>query len=278
MTSKQFDFIVRLHGEREIPTDVQGAYVSRLVAREASEPNAAQASAIIDWLLSLPRKATPVETSPDVPAGRYAVVNPSSGVTEFFKVDRPEDGKWAGYVFVKQQASDDLFPVKGARRDEILGRIAVDARAAMVLYGHELGACGNCGRTLTDEVSRAMGIGPDCAAKLGYERITQEEALAASAARAPQGDVSDDEDYAFGGAARADVAAEAAAEAAEVTDVTIRREPKLGWRETKAAVKAQQSDAETSRGEWRARAAATGRIHEGELPGTTWEDIFGGGA
>ena len=57
-------------------------------------------------------------------------------------MDRPEDGKWAGYVFVKQQASDDLYPVKGARRDEVLARIAVDHRAAMVLYGHELGACG----------------------------------------------------------------------------------------------------------------------------------------
>ena len=275
MTSKQFDFIVRLHGEREIPTDVQGAYVSRLVAREASEPNAAQASAIIDWLLALPRKATPVETSPDVPAGRYAVVNPSSGVTEFFKVDRPEDGKWAGYVFVKQQASDDLYPVKGARRDEVLGRIAVDPRAAMVLYGHELGACGNCGRTLTDEVSRAMGIGPDCAAKLGYERLSQDEVVAH---KRRDDLITEAVGIAPGETLRIDVSDVMDDEGREVTDVTIRREPKLGWRETKAAVKAQQSDAETARGEWRARAAATGRIHDGELPGTTWEDIFGGGA
>jgi hypothetical protein len=278
MTQKQSDFMVRLVNERDVTSlsDEQQQYIVRVI-QGLSVPTPAQASRIIDALLALPRKADPVETSPDVPAGRYAVVNPSSGVTEFFKVDRPEDGKWAGYVFVKQQASDDLYPVKGARRDEVLARIAVDHRAAMVLYGHELGACGNCGRTLTDEVSRAMGIGPDCAAKLGIARIALEDVVQTPPS-APQGDVSDDEDYAFGGAARADAAAEEAAERAEVTDVTIRREPKLGWRETKAAVKAQQSDAETARGEWRARAAATGRIHDGELPGTTWEDIFGGGA
>jgi len=30
------------------------------------------------------------------------------------------------------------------------------------LYGTELGECGVCGRTLTDEKSRAYGIGPVC--------------------------------------------------------------------------------------------------------------------
>jgi uncharacterized protein DUF6011 len=35
----------------------------------------------------------------------------------------------------------------------------------MVRYGQELGECGHCGRTLTDEASRAAGIGPVCASK-----------------------------------------------------------------------------------------------------------------
>lgn len=258
MTTKQHDFIVRLIEEKDTTSlsPEQQRFLPLIASDGAANLTPAQASRVIETLLALPRKATagyPARVEHDVPAGRYAVINPSSGVTEFYRVDRPEDGKWAGYVFVKQQASDDLYPVKGARRDEVLGRIAVDPQAAMIRYGHELGRCGNCGRTLTDEVSRAMGIGPDCAAKLGIERIALEDVVAPAAASPDP----------------APVEAER-----EVTDVT-RREPKLGWREEKAAIKAQQSDAQSSRGEWRARALATGRIHEGELPGSTWEDIFG---
>jgi hypothetical protein len=38
-------------------------------------------------------------------------------------------------------------------------------REAAALYGQHLGHCGLCGRTLTDQESRARGLGPDCAAK-----------------------------------------------------------------------------------------------------------------
>ena len=33
------------------------------------------------------------------------------------------------------------------------------------LFGQELGKCGRCGRHLTDETSRAIGLGSDCASK-----------------------------------------------------------------------------------------------------------------
>lgn len=42
-----------------------------------------------------------------------------------------------------------------------------DIPAAMATYGQELGRCGRCHRHLTDETSRAMGLGPDCASKIG---------------------------------------------------------------------------------------------------------------
>lgn len=104
---------------------------------------------------------------PEVPAGRYAVEE--DGVLKFFRVDRPEQGRWAGYTFLKIQASDDLYPVKDyARKTAILAAIAEDPRAASIRYGHELGACGICGRTLTDEDSRAAGIGPVCARGAGW--------------------------------------------------------------------------------------------------------------
>jgi hypothetical protein len=44
--------------------------------------------------------------------------------------------------------------------------IGVDPQAAMTRYGQELGHCGRCGRTLTDEESRGRGIGPDCWSKM----------------------------------------------------------------------------------------------------------------
>ena len=122
--------------------------------------------------MSTIRSATPGVAAPeaDVPAGRYAIVDEADGRIRFFVVDRPTEGRWAGRVFVSEQASDEKFPVRGARRGEVLAAIAVDPREAMIRYGHELGRCGNCGRTLTDETSRAMGIGPDCARALGIDR------------------------------------------------------------------------------------------------------------
>lgn len=101
----------------------------------------------------------------NVPAGRYAVEN-EDGELRFYKVDQPTEGRWAGYTFLKVMASDTEYPVKGAAKHAIIAKIAVDARAAMVRYGQEIGKCGHCNRTLTDEASRAAGIGPICAEKM----------------------------------------------------------------------------------------------------------------
>ena len=110
---------------------------------------------------SAPR--TPRELS--VPAGRYAV---DDGKLGFYKVDRPTEGRWAGYVFVNQLASDTEYPVRGERRSLVLETIALNPGAASLRYGREIGACGVCGRTLTDATSRANGIGPICADKMGW--------------------------------------------------------------------------------------------------------------
>lgn len=101
------------------------------------------------------------------PSGRYAVVE--DGVVKFYKVDLVTEGKWSGHVFVKVQASDDLFAVRSpSARKEILDAIAEDPESAMLMYGQELGKCGHCGRTLTDEDSRAAGIGPVCRRKVSF--------------------------------------------------------------------------------------------------------------
>jgi hypothetical protein len=98
-----------------------------------------------------------------VPDGRYAVTLAGEDTLRFFRV---KAGHKTGVVFVDEQASDDMWPVRDrARRVAILAAIASDPAAAGVRYGQALGVCGVCGRTLTDEASRAAGIGPVCAAR-----------------------------------------------------------------------------------------------------------------
>jgi hypothetical protein len=101
---------------------------------------------------------------PEVPAGRYAVES-EEGPLRFYRVDRPTEGRWEGYTFVKVLHGPDETPIRGKAAAAILAKIARDPKAAMIRYGLEIGSCGACGRRLTDEESRAAGIGPICAAK-----------------------------------------------------------------------------------------------------------------
>jgi len=112
-----------------------------------------------------PASDLPAVTEPDVPAGHYAI--PSATGTndlDFYRVDRPTEGRWEGYVFVRR--------VIGGRSDQrirrseataVLQRIAdTGAERSMRWYGQEIGRCGRCNRHLTDEDSRAYGLGPTC--------------------------------------------------------------------------------------------------------------------
>lgn len=170
-TERQVNFIYSLLNDREYPEQSRQNLTAALSNGEVSK---GKASETIEWLLKQPKKAAatsaPKTTSgalPDVPAGRYAVEE--DGVLKFWRVDRPEQGRWAGYTFLKIQASDDWYPVRDrARVAKIVGEIANDPQAASARYGHEIGACGICGRTLTDPESIERGIGPVCAGKLGW--------------------------------------------------------------------------------------------------------------
>lgn len=154
-------------------SDKQVTYLAALEGKHVDEVHAenlssAQASARIGTALKAPKEAKPRgEHWPDVPAGRYAITAPS-GETKFYKVDRPTEGPHAGRTFVKVQASDELHRVYGSTALAVLKEIAKDPKAAMIRYGMEIGACGHCGRTLTNPDSRAAGIGPICAGKMGW--------------------------------------------------------------------------------------------------------------
>lgn len=101
------------------------------------------------------------------PEGHYAVTG-EDGTTDFYLVEHGKPGsKWAAFVFLSQQLSDEYVPVKGSAKGAILGKIESDPLEAAKRYGVELGVCGVCHKTLTNPDSIAAGIGPVCAAKLG---------------------------------------------------------------------------------------------------------------
>lgn len=179
-TERQRAFVNVLIAEKNWRT-LSAAYVARII--EISEGKGkpltkAGASALIDTLMPLPQlfdsKRTggdvrPVEFA-NVPEGRYAVAT-EDGATNtlaFYRVDRPTEGRWAGYIFVSLMQSDEEQRLDRNASRAVLAKIAADPAAASVAYGLHIGSCGVCGRTLTNDDSRERGIGPRCAAKLGW--------------------------------------------------------------------------------------------------------------
>lgn len=181
MTERQGSFIRGLDAERQVPvagsTEREAFLIARLedVIGGGKSVSKAEASDVIGWLQGLPvatavRPAQrPVPTAlPVIPEGHYAVPSRTgSNDLDFFRVDRPTDGRWAGRTFVKRVIGGK--PDQAVRGGET--RLALEAIAAAgvqesaVLYGREIGRCYRCNRALTDETSRALGIGPDCRSK-----------------------------------------------------------------------------------------------------------------
>lgn len=158
-------------------TEKQVAFVRRLVEQKGADApdydalTKSQASAMIDDLLKRrDDQATPKQAPANdaVPAGHYAVTG-DDGTTDFYRVDRPTKGKWAGWTFVKLQVSDDYRRVPQANTAAVLKKIEdAGPREAAIRYGHELGKCAVCNRTLTNNDSIEAGIGPVCASNNGW--------------------------------------------------------------------------------------------------------------
>lgn len=164
-TDKQLDFIRSLAAGRQLAEGTTAEFLERLPLLNLTKQTA---SVMIDALLKLPPVVAPAHrsASPTVPSGHYALEQ--DGVMKFYKVGAPTEGRWAGYVFLDAQASDEYFPIKNrATKDVILAQIAKNPQEAMTRYGKELGKCGHCHRILTSEW-RLRGIGPVCVNKMGW--------------------------------------------------------------------------------------------------------------
>lgn len=118
----------------------------------------------------------------DIPAGFYATPSiTGNNDLDFWKVEKPTEGKWAGYTFVKRVIGghdDTAIPRDSKKRvktqnvreratqNEALKRISeFGVQKSHELFGTELKFCRRCGIHLTDELSRSLGIGPDCRSK-----------------------------------------------------------------------------------------------------------------
>lgn len=176
VTERQKDYIMGLQEERVLPE----SYL--VVERDALDTwESADAHSTINLLKTFPRKAatsTNTRKQWEMPEGRYALLhefgtdsNPDSAWW-FFQVDKPTEGRWKGYTFIKR-----LIGAPGAYRkidmDERdrnfwLAAIEANPKQAMIDYGLQSGVCGRCASPLTDPDSLARGLGPICAGKTGW--------------------------------------------------------------------------------------------------------------
>jgi len=166
-SESQLDWIRDLAQTKEM-SDKQAEFLAKVFADDRSL-NKGEASKIITVLKEAPRKQVSHDAWPDIPAGRYAVVDPKDSVLKFYHVDKPTEGKWKGFTFLSVRASDERYPIKDkTHKRDIMAEIQKDPEEASRRFGREIGRCGICGRTLTDESSREKGIGPICEAKMGW--------------------------------------------------------------------------------------------------------------
>jgi hypothetical protein len=103
-----------------------------------------------------------------IPQGYYATKSATgNNDLDFWFVRVPDDGKWAGYRFVRRIVGG-RGPQQIHKSEQMAALRAIleaGVEAAGNLYADELGNCKKCGRDLTDDESRARRMGPICAGK-----------------------------------------------------------------------------------------------------------------
>ena len=175
-TANQVSFIADLSKKKGVPTvkPDNRAHASRLIAYLKAKPdvkNPEQPGFQLDFrMVNL------------IKSGRYAVRADDTSPYIFIRVLRPTTGKLRGMLKIDTQHSDQwikrlVFSSSGAlmyhRRgmhhgqslSELLTLIMVNQAEGAWNYAELLGACGACGKTLTDERSRYYHVGPDCERK-----------------------------------------------------------------------------------------------------------------
>lgn len=107
---------------------------------------------------------------------------PQLNIGDFTFTIAPPHGNNPDFIYVKHKGQY-LGKVKGATLSLILDESNIETVIALgdcfnlnkdqlfaeaVSYGRKTGICSCCGRTLTNAVSKALGIGPICREKFGW--------------------------------------------------------------------------------------------------------------
>lgn len=130
-----------------------------------------KASELITWLKgrrNLPNNANRqfhVTDTDFVPAGRYAV-DSNEGELRFYHVWRPKNNLSVVRVYVLHGPDESRIPGRQAELVILQKIAAYGIREAAIRYGNEIGRCSNCGRRLTNRISRELGIGPICGGRM----------------------------------------------------------------------------------------------------------------
>jgi len=173
-SERQADLIKTMMAER-------GITAAQLLAQFPARPTTfAQGGTVINWLKAQPKATslpTPspqggrTHTVPLLPVGKrgygyYAIPAGELGFDKphFFRVKKAPG---TGFQYLDEKASNSLYPVRGARRAQIMKWLAANDKLAGALYGQLIGNCRFCHKDLTDENNpyKALGAGPDCGPK-----------------------------------------------------------------------------------------------------------------
>jgi hypothetical protein len=187
ITPPQRELILRLLDEKDftkaeqLPTwqmKIDGLYKALRISEDPEEFGMSKwvARDTIEFLLKFPNKPgvsnKPSAGSQPIADGYYALRDMPGHKNDvtFYRLRTPKDGKWAGYQFIDQVVGHGKrYPQRGRDvRAKIYEAIRKQGEIeSKKLYGQTIGACGRCGRELTDQTSRAFGIGPDCREQMG---------------------------------------------------------------------------------------------------------------
>jgi len=152
--------IATYNGQPMVTTTAPTGVVTTAPARPATGASAE----LVSLLAGLHE---PVDAHPDrgMILRRYALDGFETGnEVRFYKLRESKRGR----RYLVAQVSDEERMVPWAEALIVARRITADPMAAMLRYGTELGSCGHCGRTLTNDESRALGIGPKCRQGFGF--------------------------------------------------------------------------------------------------------------
>lgn len=176
---KRIEFAAKLIDERDTNMISAAADDVMLNIGAGKAVSADEIALLIDDLLAAPKADTNTAPAPVRPTrqngpslrdlaaaledkGYYALRTPGTAdEIHYYRITRSTKG----YIKVQEKAGPALHPVDYRRSIEVVRMIADAPQAALNLFADTLEKCYRCSTDLTDPISRAARMGPDCRAK-----------------------------------------------------------------------------------------------------------------